>query len=218
MTAKPDWEQIERDYRAGVVSLRGIADRDGNVTEGAIRKRAKKYGWKRDLTGKVRAAARAKLAVDLGAQDDGTQSGTQKQRMRTEAEIVEDGGETQAQVVRTHRTDIRRARKACGNLLGELEASTQHREQIEESVREETKGDRSSQRRNRMLSAVSLPGRASTLRDLSLSMQRLVALERQAFSIDDEQPPQDADNTDVNALSESIASKLAGIAAGGSEG
>lgn len=39
--AKPDWEAIESAYRAGVLSLRDIGDKYG-VTEGAIRKRAKK--------------------------------------------------------------------------------------------------------------------------------------------------------------------------------
>lgn len=41
-----DWEAIERDYRAGVLSLREIAIPNG-ITEGAIRKRAKRDGWER---------------------------------------------------------------------------------------------------------------------------------------------------------------------------
>jgi hypothetical protein len=40
--ATPDWEAIESAYRAGVLSLRDIGDKYG-VTEGAIRKRAKKF-------------------------------------------------------------------------------------------------------------------------------------------------------------------------------
>ncbi|HBB1575834.1 TPA: hypothetical protein KTF69_004457 [Escherichia coli] len=44
--AKPDWEAIESAYRAGVLSLRDIGEKYG-VTEGAIRKRAKKLGWVR---------------------------------------------------------------------------------------------------------------------------------------------------------------------------
>lgn len=44
--AKPDWEAIESAYRAGVLSLRDIGEKYG-VTEGAIRKRAKKLGWAR---------------------------------------------------------------------------------------------------------------------------------------------------------------------------
>ena len=44
--AKPDWEAIESAYRAGFLSLRDIGEKYG-VTEGAIRKRAKKLGWVR---------------------------------------------------------------------------------------------------------------------------------------------------------------------------
>lgn len=50
----PDWERIEADYRAGVLSLREIAAANG-ITEGAIRKRAKRDGWTRDLGAKIRA-------------------------------------------------------------------------------------------------------------------------------------------------------------------
>lgn len=51
--AKPDWEAIESAYRAGVLSLRDIGDKYG-VTEGAIRKRAKKFDWVRNSGTQVR--------------------------------------------------------------------------------------------------------------------------------------------------------------------
>ncbi|EAA6549424.1 hypothetical protein DLB95_08165 [Salmonella enterica subsp. diarizonae] len=44
--AKPDWEAIETAYRAGIMSLRDIGALYG-VTEGAIRKKAKKLEWVR---------------------------------------------------------------------------------------------------------------------------------------------------------------------------
>lgn len=66
--ATPDWEAIESAYRAGVLSLRDIGDKYG-VTEGAIRKRAKKLGWVRNSSTQVRK--------------NGTQSGTQKSKART---------------------------------------------------------------------------------------------------------------------------------------
>ena len=66
--AKPDWEAIESAYRAGVLSLRDIGDKYG-VTEGAIRKRAKKFDWVRKASTQVRK--------------NGTQSGTQKSNART---------------------------------------------------------------------------------------------------------------------------------------
>lgn len=62
--ATPDWEAIESAYRAGVLSLRDIGDKYG-VTEGAIRKRAKKFEWVRKAGTQVR------------------KSGTQKNKART---------------------------------------------------------------------------------------------------------------------------------------
>mgnify|MGYP001581759619 CR=1 FL=1 len=44
----PQWERIELDYRAGIKSLRQIAAEQG-ISEGAIRKRAKRDDWSRDL-------------------------------------------------------------------------------------------------------------------------------------------------------------------------
>jgi predicted DNA-binding protein YlxM (UPF0122 family) len=48
-----DWEAIEREYRAGQLSVREIA-RQYAVSEGAIRKRAKAEGWERALADVVR--------------------------------------------------------------------------------------------------------------------------------------------------------------------
>ncbi|MFA1024428.1 hypothetical protein [Klebsiella pneumoniae] len=75
--ATPDWEAIESAYRAGVLSLRDIGDKYG-VTEGAIRKRAKKFDWVRKASTQVRK--------------NGTQSGTQKNKARTTEKPVNSGG------------------------------------------------------------------------------------------------------------------------------
>jgi hypothetical protein len=77
--ATPDWEAIESAYRAGVLSLRDIGDKYG-VTEGAIRKRAKKFDWVRKAGTQVRK--------------NGTQSGTQKNKART-SEKPASAGRTQ---------------------------------------------------------------------------------------------------------------------------
>ena len=77
--ATPDWEAIESAYRAGVLSLRDIGEQYG-VTEGAIRKRAKKFDWVRNSGTQVRK--------------NGTQSGTQKSKART-SEKPASAGSTQ---------------------------------------------------------------------------------------------------------------------------
>lgn len=56
----PDWEAIEREYRADSLSVREIARRYG-VDEKAIRRKAKAQDWKRDLSGQVRAAVNDRI-------------------------------------------------------------------------------------------------------------------------------------------------------------
>lgn len=46
LSVAPDWERIELDYRAGIKSLREIADGSG-VSHVAVSKRASKHGWQR---------------------------------------------------------------------------------------------------------------------------------------------------------------------------
>ncbi|MEX9439028.1 hypothetical protein [Klebsiella pneumoniae] len=70
--ATPDWEAIESAYRAGVLSLRDIGDKYG-VTEGAIRKRAKKFDWVRNSGTQVR------------------KNGTQKSKARTSKKPASSG-------------------------------------------------------------------------------------------------------------------------------
>lgn len=43
-----DWKAIERDYRAGIKTLRAIAD-EHSITHPAVSKRAKRDGWERDV-------------------------------------------------------------------------------------------------------------------------------------------------------------------------
>ncbi|HBU6145350.1 TPA: terminase small subunit [Klebsiella oxytoca] len=58
--ATPDWEAIESAYWAGVLVLRDIGEQYG-VTEGAIRKRAKKFGWVRKAGTQVRKSGTQKV-------------------------------------------------------------------------------------------------------------------------------------------------------------
>lgn len=97
----PDWEAIEREYRAGALSLREIGRQHG-VSEGAIRKRARSGSWNRALAERVREAVREKLV-----RADSTQPGTQSDRVR-DSEIVEGAAGRGVSVVLRHRRDIGR--------------------------------------------------------------------------------------------------------------
>lgn len=53
-----DWEAVEREYRIGLRSLRDIGAEFG-CTEGAIRQKAKQFGWERDLAARIAAKTEA---------------------------------------------------------------------------------------------------------------------------------------------------------------
>ena len=57
-----DWESVEREYRAGQLSIREIAVQY-KCTHTAINKRAARYEWTRDLTEAVRLETKRKLMV-----------------------------------------------------------------------------------------------------------------------------------------------------------
>jgi hypothetical protein len=110
-TKQPDWEAIERAYRAGSLSLRGIADKF-DTNEGTIRSRAKKHGWLRDLSVQVRTATNSKLSREASRT-----SVTQ----REDAEIVEEAATEAASVVLAHRADLAQWRTIANKLCHALQ-------------------------------------------------------------------------------------------------
>mgnify|MGYP003579787045 CR=1 FL=1 len=121
----PDWERIEADYRAGVLSVREIAASQG-ISHTAIQKKAKAEGWERDLGAKIKAkadrlVAKREVATQVAAE-----------RVEPDRAIVEANAEVIAQVRLTHRGDIARARKLCMSLLAEIEVETDNLALFEE--------------------------------------------------------------------------------------
>lgn len=101
-----DWESVEASYRSGSPSVRALAEKHG-LTEGAIRKRATKEDWKRDLTGKVQAATKEKL-VRTQVRSESTQ--------RSDAEIVESESDLRAELVLSHRSGLAQWRSISNKL------------------------------------------------------------------------------------------------------
>lgn len=184
-TKQPDWEAIERAYRAGALSIRTIADRNG-ISDTAIRKKAKASGWVRDLSEQVRKEVRNKLVR-------GEVRDSQCANPERDAEIVEEAAEEGATVVRSHRRDIRKASNLANLLMDDLLTTIQQRESIEDAIEDETRDDSNGMRRANMLGAVSLPSNAKTLFQLSSAMKNLQVLERQAFNLDDKEQSSDVD-------------------------
>ena len=189
-----DWEAIEAEYRAGLISNSELG-RKYDISEGAIRKRARAQGWTKDLTAKVQTAVRDKLVREE------VRATSARTNSRTDAEIIEAAADTAVQVVQIHRRDVRNGRLICAALFAELQDTSASHEIIAESIDSETQDDTSPTRRNQMMKAISLPTRARAMLDLSAAMKNLVAVERQAFSLDGKDDKDKAGKTLVMNMS-----------------
>jgi hypothetical protein len=176
--ARLDWERVEAEYRAGVRSLREIAGQHG-VTEGAIRKRAKRDGWERDLTEKVRAKADALVRKELVRTEV-------RKETATEREIVEVEAEVQKRIRLEHRADITRMRSLAKRILAECEAEAADPglfEQLGELM--EKPDDKGLDKLNEAYrKAISLPQRIKGVKELAETLRVLISLEREAYGID----------------------------------
>lgn len=188
-----DWQAVERDYRAGIMSLREMATVHG-VSHVAIKKRADKEGWPRDLKAKIQARAdemvnRALVNAELTAAT-----------LVTERQIIDAGAQRIAQVRNEHRQDINRMRSLGTALLQELEEQTFDAVllgQLGEFMR--NPDDSGMDRLNDIYKKViSTPGRVDTAKKLVETMKSVIAMEREAYNIGT--TPEEAAGTGVLAF------------------
>ncbi len=201
-----DWEAVEREYRAGQLSVSEIGRQHG-VSHTAINKRAKAQGWTRNLAAKVKEAVSARLV------SDGVSATNARETIDAAAARVVD-------VVRSHRGDISRGRKLLDTLMTELDEASdpENRETIDDEIEDATKGGDAAtyKRRSMMRRAVALPSRASVLINLANAAKTLIQLERQAFSIDDD-GGDDTERPAVDLSDEALAAIAAGSRRGAAE-
>ncbi len=145
-----DWESVERAYRVGQDTLEEIGSAHG-ISKGRISQVAKKSGWDRDLSVRIRIKAEAKL----NAEAINAELNKEAKRL-SDNEIVEKAATTVANVQLSHRADIRRFRARAAEYEAELDQCS---------------GDE-------------LAKRASILKNLSETLCKLIAAEREAFGMD----------------------------------
>lgn len=183
MTSKqPDWEAIERAYRAGVLSVREIAAAN-EVSHTAINKRAKRDGWDRDLKAKIKAKADALVSKREVSTE------VSSKQAETEREIIELNAEVIANIRMAHRGDISRSRRLTNKLLDELESLTDEQGTIKELIDQLKDGDHEDGEAMADVLALAkkmsaLPARTKTMKELAETLKTLVALERQAYDLD----------------------------------
>lgn len=186
-----DWEKIELDYRSGVKSLREIAT-EHEISEGAIRKRAKRDDWSRDLSAKIKAKA------DDLVRKEQVRSEVRTQSTISEKETIDANASLVASVRLSQRKDIQRSRSIAMRLFDELEhqvgiENVENLEKLGELLRSDDDKGRDALN-DLYMKIISMPGRVKSMKDLSDTLKTLIALERQAFGLDDE------NNKPVDAL------------------
>lgn len=190
--ATPDWERVEADYRAGLLSVREIAASQG-VSHTAIGNRAKKEGWTRDLRAKVKAKADSLVAKREVAKQLATGN------VESERQLVDATAQVIADVRMTHRSDIARFRRLVLDLLGELEIETGNLdlfEELGELLRSED--DKSQDKRNDIYrKVITSAARIDSMKKLADTLKTLIGLEREAYSITDDRAPGGTDKTEL---------------------
>ncbi|WP_188245910.1 hypothetical protein [Enterobacter sp. E12] len=191
--ATPDWEAIESAYRAGVLSLREIASQHG-ISDTAIRKRAKKEEWTRDLAAKVKAKA-----DDLVRKRE-VRAQVRSENHISERELVEATAEAIANVRMEHRGDIKRARELANLLFSELSAECTDVEALHKLGELMLNPDDKGQDKLNDLyhKIISMPQRVKSMKDLSDTLKTLIGLEREAYSIKEDEPSSVNKGTSLN--------------------
>lgn len=170
--ASYDWDAIEREYRAGQLTIREISRQHGPA-ESTIRKRAKKCGWSRSLS----AAVKKEVREGLVREDAGPDA-------REDAEIVREAAARGVEVVRQHRKQLARLSVIRDAMTSRLcEVIEGRAEGVEVTVKKRGGGEK------RVV--LSFLGPHESLSDALLKLSRttsqLVSLERQAFNLDAEE-------------------------------
>lgn len=137
-----DWAEIEKDYRAGTMGIRELG-RWYQVSDTAIRKKAKAEGWERKEPKTSSHAVRT-------------------QEPRTEPVIMAGVDATKPENI------VGRGRNLIVRLLDELDAVTTHHTDLAEMIEAAEEDPR---RRAAMLKAIDLPNRANVVKSLATAFK-----------------------------------------------
>lgn len=189
--AAVDWLIVEKDYRAGIKNLRQIGTENG-VTEGAIRKRAKRDGWTRDLGARIQAKAE-----DLVRKEEVRKVGTQTNLdVPTERQVVEANAHAVAHVDLTNRKDVLRGMDVSRQHIEELAALNDPTfrdrlvwlgEVMDESGVDDETGKLVKDKANELYRyIIDMPGRVKMAKEVAAAVGVYVPMMRKIYKLDAE--------------------------------
>jgi hypothetical protein len=168
-------------YRANVKDVKDIADEIG-VSRAQLFDYISQNGITRDLGAAIRNKTSEILAGDILG---GTAVEANGRLPTRDEDIIAINATLQADIIRSHRSDINRFRRMVMQFLDELEGITTYADVFEdlgEMMRSEDKNG--ADKLNEVYrKVISLPGRTDTLKKLGETLKILITLERQAFGM-----------------------------------
>ena len=183
-----DWELVEKDYRAGIKTVRQIAEERG-VSHTAINKKAKQFGWERDLQQKIQTAAKNKVSRKTVSTE------VSKETKLTDALVVDKYSDIVAEVDQIQREDVGLAINNTRSQLHELVAlgDPQFRERLEwlgEIMDESGPGPNGAFKNDKVNELyryiISLAGRVKMAKELAATHGVYIPLQRKIFGLDQE--------------------------------
>jgi hypothetical protein len=197
-----DWERVEQQFRAGLLSLREIAEANG-CSHVAVTKRAKAHGWERDLAAKIKAKAEA--LVNRAA----VNSAVNEQRVLTDKALIEANAANVANVSLRHRSDLIETLNVARAMLAELRSQGEHGDALDTIAEMLSDPDADENRlRQALQRAISLPSRATALKSVADTILKAIDAERANYKLDDPAQAQGVTRTLTDA---ERASRLASI-------
>lgn len=174
-----DKQAIGRDYRAGVLSNREVGNLHG-VSEGYVRKLAKKEGWERDLNQQVQARADALVRTEE------VRTQYEASVLISEKQTVEASALALANVKLGNKRIINRLGVLAESLMSELEVQTSNPELLEQFTDMMRRpNEHGADRLNDLMQKViSLPGRVDTTKKLAETLRMYVSMMREAWGMD----------------------------------
>lgn len=180
-----DWEAVERDYRTGRFTMRELEAKHG-IPFATIAARATKEGWTRDLRKVIRQKASAALVEEMAAQGA-------EQAAKDAAQAVQRAADQAKAVMSAHRTRAHALAATALDLLGELSKAAllaQEQELLAQILAGSGAEPKDEAEARRVVSkALSLGGRATTVKQLTDALAKVQEMERKAWDLEDDAPP-----------------------------
>lgn len=195
-----DWERVEAQYRAGILSVREIGRING-CSHTAIQQRATECGWSRDLKAKIQAKADELLAKQAVATTLATGNPA------SEKAIIDVGGAQLAAISMQQRFWMDKAVKIAGRMMAELEGTMDAPEVFAQVHDRLLAGEDPDVNQMRHLAALvaGLPERERVFRGLVESLNRAVGGQRRVYGMDQDQKSADDSDSFENLRDEAEA-------------